>query len=68
MEERKTYRIGDICKTNTSQYSIKEAWDEFLYLDTGNITRNTIDEIANRVKDLESMYGVSRRNIVVDSD
>lgn len=30
--------------------------------------RNTIDEIANRVRDLEEMYGVSRRNIVVDSD
>ena len=30
--------------------------------------RNTIDEIAARVKDLEYMYGVSRRNIVVDSD
>ena len=30
--------------------------------------RNTIDEIANRVKDIESMYGVARRNIVVDSD
>ena len=30
--------------------------------------RNTIDEIANRVRDLEEAYGVSRRNIVVDSD
>ena len=30
--------------------------------------RNTIDEIAARVKDLEYMYWVSRRNIVVDSD
>ena len=30
--------------------------------------RNTIDEIAARVKDLEYMYWVSRRNVVVDSD
>lgn len=30
--------------------------------------RNTIGEIANRIKDLESEYYVSRRNIVVDSD
>ena len=30
--------------------------------------RNTIDEIAARVKDLEYMYWVSRRNIVVDAD
>ena len=30
--------------------------------------RNTIDEIAGRIRDLESMYGVNRRNIVIDSD
>ena len=30
--------------------------------------RNTIPEIADRIKDLEQMYYVSRRNIVVDSD
>ena len=30
--------------------------------------RNTIDEIASRIKDLEEAYWVSRRNIVVDSD
>lgn len=30
--------------------------------------RNTIDEIANRIKDLESEYCISRRNIVIDSD
>jgi len=30
--------------------------------------RNTIPEIAERIKDLEQMYYVSRRNIVVDSD
>ena len=30
--------------------------------------RNTIDEIAARIKDLEYSYSVARRNIVVDSD
>ena len=30
--------------------------------------RNTIDDIANRIKDLEYMYSVNRRNVVVDSD
>lgn len=30
--------------------------------------RNTITEIADRIRDLESMYYVSRRNVVVDSD
>lgn len=30
--------------------------------------KNTIDDIANRIKDLEYSYGVARHNIVVDSD
>lgn len=30
--------------------------------------QNTIDEVANRIKELEEYYGVSREHIVVDSD
>ena len=30
--------------------------------------RNTITEIAERIRDLEQMYWVARRNVVVDSD
>ena len=65
MEEWKTYRIGDICKTNTSQYSTKETWDEFLYLDTGNITRNTIDEIARYSSNAE-LPSRARRKVISD--
>ena len=65
MKEWKTYRIGDICKTNSSQYSIKEAWDEFLYLDTGNITRNTIDEIA-RYSSAAELPSRARRKVICD--
>ena len=65
MEEWKIYRIGDICKTNTSQYSTKEAWDEFLYLDTGNITRNTIDEIA-RYSSAAELPSRARRKVISD--
>ena len=65
MKEWKTYRIGDICKTNTSQYSIKEAWDEFLYLDTGNITRNTIDEIS-RYSSAAELPSRARRKVICD--
>ena len=65
MKEWKTYRIGDICKTNKSQYSIKEAWDEFLYLDTGNITRNTIDEIA-RYSSAAELPSRARRKVICD--
>ena len=43
--ERKTYRLGDVIRTNVSTYSEKEGWSFVNYLDTGNITKNYIDEI-----------------------
>lgn len=38
-------RLGDVCCVNTEAYSEKEQWDYVHYLDTGNITKNCIDEI-----------------------
>lgn len=43
--EWKEVRLGDVCETNKSQYSIKENWCHFKYLDTGNITKGQIDKI-----------------------
>ena len=65
MKEWKTYKIGDICKTNISQYSVKEGWDEFLYLDTGNITRNTIDDIV-RYSSAAELPSRARRKVICD--
>ena len=45
MEEWKEYKIGDIAKTNTSQYSLLENWETIQYLDTGSITKNQISGI-----------------------
>lgn len=45
MSEWKEVRLGNVCETNKSQYSIKENWHHFKYLDTGNITKGQIDEI-----------------------
>ena len=45
MEEWKEYKIGDITKTNTSQYSLSEDWETIQYLDTGSITKNQISGI-----------------------
>ena len=45
MEEWKEYKIGDITKTNTSQYSLSEGWETIQYLDTGSITKNQISGI-----------------------
>ncbi len=45
MEQWKEYKIGDIAKTNTSQYSLSENWETIQYLDTGGITKNQISGI-----------------------
>lgn len=65
MEEWKTYRIGDICNTNTLQYSKKDVWDEFLYLDTGNITRNIIDNVV-RYSSISELPSRARRKVICD--
>lgn len=45
MSEWTKVRIGDLCKTNTKSYSPKEGWTFVNYLDTGNITKNVVDEV-----------------------
>lgn len=45
MAEWVKVRIGDLCKTNAKSYSPKEGWTFVNYLDTGNITKNVIDEV-----------------------
>ena len=40
----RTVKFGDICKINNETYSISENWDFVNYLDTGNITKNVINE------------------------
>ena len=65
MKKWKTYRIGDVCNTNTSQYSTKEAWNEFLYLDTGNITRNIIEDIV-RYSSVAELPSRARRKVISD--
>ena len=75
MEETKTYRLGDICLTNQCQYSPQENWQVIEYLDTGSITRNSIDSIQiindskelpsrarRKVKDFDIIYSTVRPN------
>ena len=45
MSEWQTIRLGNIIKTNENTYSQKENWKYVNYLDTGNITKNKIEEI-----------------------
>jgi len=45
MGEWKQFKLRDICKTNASSYSTNDNYSFVNYLDTGNITKNVIDEI-----------------------
>ncbi len=40
-------RIGDIADINSNLYSKKDKWKDIYYLDTGNITKNEIDNIQH---------------------
>jgi len=66
MSDWKEYRIGDVCRINNNQYSARDNWHHFLYLDTGNITKGKINEFVefDSFKELPSRA----RRKVVDGD
>lgn len=66
MAEWEKIRLGDVCKTNADTYSPKEKWDFANYLDTGNITNNTIDSI--QFIELKNMKLPSRAKRKVKTD
>ena len=66
METWKKIRLGDACKINTESYSTKEKWGFVNYLDTGNITNNTIDSI--KFINLKNMKLPSRAKRKVRTD
>ena len=67
METWKKIRLGSVCRTNTDSYSPKEKWDFVNYLDTGNITNNTIDSIQFIDLTKEKLPSRARRKVRTDS-
>lgn len=67
MEKWKKIRLGDACKTNTDTYSPKEKWGFVNYLDTGNITNNTIDSIQFIDLTNEKLPSRAKRKVRTDS-
>lgn len=65
MEGWKEYKLGDIVNVNTSQYTPKDNWKTALYLDTGNITENKVEEIYEF--DCSSLPSRAKRK-VMDGD
>lgn len=59
--------LGDIIDINTSSYSVKEDWTVVNYLDTGNITKNVIDEIQHIKLKEENLPSRARRKVKFNS-
>lgn len=59
--------LGDICKTNRATYSGKDSWTYVNYLDTGNITKNSIDSIQYIDLSEESLPSRARRKVQYNS-
>jgi len=62
----KSVKIGDICETNPQTYSPSENWPFVNYLDTGNLTENSIDEIQHIAIGKDTLPSRARRKVTVD--
>lgn len=67
MERWRKIRLGDFCVTNADSYSPREKWDFVNYLDTGNITNNTIDSIQYIDIKSEKLPSRARRKVKQNS-
>lgn len=65
MAERKTIRLGNVIRTNVSTYSEKEGWAFVNYLDTGNITQDTISEIQRINIGTDKLPSRARRKVQI---
>lgn len=55
--------IGDICFANKDSLSNKDDWDIVNYLDTGNITKNSIDKIQTLYAEKDKIPSRAKRKI-----
>ena len=60
------FELKDICKTNQSNYSKSDKWTFINYLDTGNITKNKIDEIQYINLKNEKLPSRAKRKVELD--
>lgn len=59
---KKSY-IGDICDINLSTYSLSENWKFVNYLDTGNITKNKIENVQYIDLSVDKLPSRARRKV-----
>jgi type I restriction enzyme, S subunit len=66
LQDWRSIRVGDVCKTNQQTYSLSERWPFVNYLDTGNITENHISEIQYIVTEKDILPSRARRKVAID--
>ena len=59
-------RLGDVCQTNVSTYSLSEKWDYVNYLDTGNLTQDEVAKYQHIVLSQEKLPSRARRKVEVN--
>ena len=59
--------IGDISNINANSYSNSENWEYVNYLDTGNITKNKIDEIQYIDLSVDKLPSRAKRKVIKNS-
>ena len=62
-----TTYIGDISNINANSYSSSENWEYVNYLDTGNITKNKIDEIQYIDLSVDKLPSRAKRKVIQNS-
>ena len=62
-----TTYIGDISNINANSYSSSENWEYVNYLDTGNITKNKIDEIQYIDLSIDKLPSRAKRKVIQNS-
>lgn len=61
-------KIGNLCRLNVASYSLNENWEEFYYLDTGNITENVVSDIQHIVPAEGNSLPSRARRLVKEGD
>lgn len=63
----KEYKIANISNINANSYSSSENWEYVNYLDTGNITKNKIDEIQYINLSVDKLPSRAKRKVIQNS-
>ncbi|MGT2907807.1 restriction endonuclease subunit S [Streptococcus dentiloxodontae] len=66
MNDWKRVRLSDVCQINKNTYSVSEKWEFINYLDTGNLTRNQIQQFQYIKTEKDKLPSRARRKVAYD--